>query len=140
MFSWKGASANWHETVPEAKNWLWSLIVFLPPDDSDDDREVNRKVRQVRQAASKAVSKQREMILGGGSEDEEREEEEQAFVDSKCTIQLLGTLSRAHTVGHLSELLFPFDFLRPDIFKRGPWPVILKIITGEQQFLIFITN
>lgn len=51
-------------------------------DDSDDDKAVSRKPRQVRQAASKAVSKQREILLGdGGSEDEEKEEEEQAFVD-----------------------------------------------------------
>uniref|UniRef100_A0A8C7PJG5 Si:ch211-117k10.3 n=1 Tax=Oncorhynchus mykiss TaxID=8022 RepID=A0A8C7PJG5_ONCMY len=51
-----------------------------PTDDSDE--EVSRKVRTVRQAATKAVSKQREILLGdGGSEDEEREDKEEAFAD-----------------------------------------------------------
>lgn len=59
-----------------------SLCFFA--DDSDNDREVSKKVRQVRQAATKAVSKQREMLLGdGGSEDEEKDEEEQAYEDRK---------------------------------------------------------
>lgn len=50
-------------------------------DDSDDDREVSRK-RTVRQAASKAVSKQREILLGdGGSEDEEHEDQEESYLD-----------------------------------------------------------
>lgn len=50
-------------------------------DDSDDDREVSRK-RTVRQAASKAVSKQREILLGdGGSEDEEHEDQEEPYLD-----------------------------------------------------------
>lgn len=50
-------------------------------DDSDDEREVSRK-RTVRQAASKAVSKQREILLGdGGSEDEEHEDPEEAYMD-----------------------------------------------------------
>lgn len=79
----------------------------LSPDDSDDDRAVSRKVRTVRQAATKAVSKQREMILApGGSEDEERDEEEQPNVESKCTIPLLGILSRTHTCQN--GLLFDF--------------------------------
>lgn len=52
-------------------------------DDSDDDREVSRK-RTVRQAASKAVSKQREILLGdGGSEDEEHEDQEEPYMDRK---------------------------------------------------------
>lgn len=39
---------------------------------------MKKKGRQVRQAATKAASKQREILLGdGGSEDEEREEEEE---------------------------------------------------------------
>lgn len=63
---------------------MFVLRLFSPADDSDDDREVSKKVRQVRQAASKAVSKQREMLLGdGGSEDEDREDDEQAFMDRK---------------------------------------------------------
>lgn len=38
----------------------------------------------MRQAASKAASKQREMLLEDkGSEDEEKDEDEQAFVDRK---------------------------------------------------------
>lgn len=46
--------------------------------------EVSKKVRQVRQAASKAVSKQREMLLGdGGSEDEDHDDDEQAYMDRK---------------------------------------------------------
>lgn len=54
---------------------------FLFPDDSDDEREVSRK-RTVRQAASKAVSKQREILLGdGGSEDEEHEDQEEPYLD-----------------------------------------------------------
>lgn len=59
--------------------------MMFSADDSDDDKEVSRKPRQVRQAASKAVSKQREILLGdGGSEDEDKDEEEQAFLDRKC--------------------------------------------------------
>lgn len=122
----------------------------LPSDDSDDDREVNRKVRQVRQAASKAVSKQREMLLGGGgSEDEEREEEEQASVDRKWTIRPLGTPSRAYSVyANLCELLFFFnDFLRPDIFNKGsvtPWASSKLLQESCQtlrcQFLHITTN
>lgn len=54
-------------------------------DDSDDDREVSRK-RTVRQAASKAVSKQREILLGdGGSEDEEHEDPEESYMDRTYT-------------------------------------------------------
>lgn len=54
-------------------------------DDSDDDREVSRK-RTVRQAASKAVSKQREILLGdGGSEDEEQEDQEESYMDRRCS-------------------------------------------------------
>jgi len=42
---------------------------------------VSRK-RTVRQAASKAVSKQREILLGdGGSEDEEQEDPEESYMD-----------------------------------------------------------
>uniref|UniRef100_A0A8C6TZH6 Nuclear casein kinase and cyclin-dependent kinase substrate 1a n=1 Tax=Neogobius melanostomus TaxID=47308 RepID=A0A8C6TZH6_9GOBI len=49
--------------------------------DSDDERDVSRK-RTVRQAASKAVSKQREILLGdGGSEDEEHEDQEEGYLD-----------------------------------------------------------
>lgn len=45
-------------------------------------------MRTVRQAATKAVSKQREILLGdGGSEDEEREDQEEAFPDRKSTTQ-----------------------------------------------------
>lgn len=55
-------------------------------DDSDDDREVSRK-RTVRQAASKAVSKQREILLGdGGSEDEEQEDQEESYMDRTCLL------------------------------------------------------
>lgn len=55
--------------------------MFQCVDDSDDDREVSRK-RTVRQAASKAVSKQREILLGdGGSEDEEHEDHEESYMD-----------------------------------------------------------
>lgn len=63
---------------------LEPVSVFILTDDSDEDREVSRKPRQVRQAASKAASKQREILLGGGgSEDEDKDEEEQAFMDRK---------------------------------------------------------
>lgn len=56
---------------------------FIFADCSDDDKELSRK-RTVRQAASKAVSKQREILLGdGGSEDEEHEEQEEAYLDRK---------------------------------------------------------
>lgn len=64
-------------------NWLSCCV-----DDSDDDREVSRK-RTVRQAASKAVSKQREILLGdGGSEDEEHEDQEESYMDRtySCTV------------------------------------------------------
>lgn len=55
-------------------------------DDSDDDREVSRK-RAVRQAASRAVSKQREILMGdGGSEDEEQEDQEEPYMDRKCLV------------------------------------------------------
>lgn len=57
------------------------IACVLSIDDSDDDREVSRK-RTVRQAASKAVSKQREILLGdGGSEDEEHEDQEEPYMD-----------------------------------------------------------
>ncbi len=54
-------------------------LLFWRTDDSDDDGKVVRKKgRQVRQAATKAASKQREIILGDkGSEDEEGEEKEE---------------------------------------------------------------
>lgn len=56
-------------------------MCVLCADDSDDEREVSRK-RTVRQAASKAVSKQREILLGdGGSEDEEHEDQEESYMD-----------------------------------------------------------
>ena len=56
-------------------------VCVLCVDDSDDEKEVSRK-RTVRQAASKAVSKQREIILGdAGSEDEEKEDQEEAYND-----------------------------------------------------------
>lgn len=43
---------------------------------------MSRKPRQVRQAASKAASKQREILLGDrGSEDEDKDEEEHAYMD-----------------------------------------------------------
>lgn len=45
-------------------------------DDSDEERAPRKKGRQVRQAATKAVSKQREMILGDGGSEEEGEEED----------------------------------------------------------------
>lgn len=58
-------------------NCPFVFLYSLPSDDSDDDRGPRKKGRQVRQAATKAVSKQREMILGeGGSEEEGGEEEE----------------------------------------------------------------
>lgn len=54
-------------------------LLFWRTDDSDDDGKVVRKKgRQVRQAATKAASKQREILLGDrGSEDEEGEEGEE---------------------------------------------------------------
>ena len=58
------------------------MCVCVCVDDSDEDREVSRKVRTVRQAATKAVSKQREILLGdAGSEDEEQEDQEEAYND-----------------------------------------------------------
>lgn len=61
--------------------------VFLWTDESDEDKEVSRKPRQVRQAASKAASKQREILLGDrGSEDEDKDEEEHAYMDRECTL------------------------------------------------------
>lgn len=71
-------------------------------DDSDDEKEVSRK-RTVRQAASKAVSKQREILLGdGGSEDEEHEDQEEPYNDR--------TYSRPHTRSHCT--LRPFHVRR----------------------------
>lgn len=75
-----------------------SLCTCVCVDDSDDDREVSRK-RTVRQAASKAVSKQREILLGdGGSEDEEHEDQEEPYMDrmyngtvKTCLHQMLHT-------------------------------------------------
>ena len=76
-------------------------------DDSDDDREVSRKVRTVRQAATKAVSKQREILLGdGGSEDEEQPDQEEAYMDRKSTTQY-HTQTRTH--------LKPFTCLSPQV-------------------------
>ncbi|XP_077567858.1 nuclear ubiquitous casein and cyclin-dependent kinase substrate 1a [Stigmatopora nigra] len=50
-------------------------------DCSDDDKDVSRK-RTIRQAASKAVSKQREILLGdAGSEDEEPENQGETYLD-----------------------------------------------------------
>uniref|UniRef100_A0A6I8NKM4 RAB29, member RAS onco family n=1 Tax=Ornithorhynchus anatinus TaxID=9258 RepID=A0A6I8NKM4_ORNAN len=50
------------------------------PEDSEDEKEDHKNVRQQRQAASKAASKQREMLLEDvGSEEEEQEEEEAPF-------------------------------------------------------------
>lgn len=41
----------------------------------------------MRQAASKAVSKQREILLGdGGSEDEEQEDQEEPYMDRRCLV------------------------------------------------------
>ena len=61
---------------------MWTnagVLCFV--EDSDEDKEVSRK-RTVRQAASKAVSKQREILLGdAGSEDEEQEEQEEPYLD-----------------------------------------------------------
>uniref|UniRef100_A0A8C3AB16 Nuclear casein kinase and cyclin-dependent kinase substrate 1a n=1 Tax=Cyclopterus lumpus TaxID=8103 RepID=A0A8C3AB16_CYCLU len=60
---------------------IFILHYVLCVDDSDDDKEVSRK-RTVRQAASKAVSKQREILLGdAGSEDEEHEDKEEPYLD-----------------------------------------------------------
>lgn len=54
----------------------------LSADESDEDKAVSRKPRQVRQAASKAASKQREILLGDrGSEDEDKDEDEHAYMD-----------------------------------------------------------
>ncbi|EMP30828.1 Nuclear ubiquitous casein and cyclin-dependent kinases substrate [Chelonia mydas] len=49
-------------------------------EDSEDEKEDHKNVRQQRQAASKAASKQREMLMDNvGSEEEEQEEEEAPF-------------------------------------------------------------
>lgn len=81
-------------------------------DDSDDDKEVSRKPRQVRQAASKAVSKQREILLGdGGSEDEEKDDEEQAFIDRKFKVLNFSfqfVRERCGVNSNWSDLLFSF--------------------------------
>ncbi|XP_042704934.1 nuclear ubiquitous casein and cyclin-dependent kinase substrate 1 isoform X2 [Chrysemys picta bellii] len=51
-----------------------------PAEDSEDEKEDHKNVRQQRQAASKAASKQREMLMDDvGSEEEEQEEEEAPF-------------------------------------------------------------
>ncbi|XP_068930792.1 nuclear ubiquitous casein and cyclin-dependent kinase substrate 1 isoform X1 [Petaurus breviceps papuanus] len=50
------------------------------PEDSEDEKEDHKNVRQQRQAASKAASKQREMLMEDvGSEEEQEEEEEAPF-------------------------------------------------------------
>lgn len=65
-------------------------------DDSDDDRDVSRK-RTVRQAASKAVSKQREILLGDGGSEDEQEDPEESYLDRMCT--------QRHTHTHLFSML-----------------------------------
>ena len=87
-------------------------LCVLCLDDSDDDREVSRK-RTVRQAASKAVSKQREILLGdGGSEDEEHEDQEEPYMDrmyngtvkhafTKCYTQAINKLMPFRLVGNV---------------------------------------
>lgn len=87
-------------------------VFVLCVDDSDDDREVSRK-RTVRQAASKAVSKQREILLGdGGSEDEEHEDQEEPYMDrmyngtvkhafTKCYTQAVHKLMSFRLVGNV---------------------------------------
>lgn len=83
-------------------NNLCVTVCVFAIDDSDDDREVSRK-RTVRQAASKAVSKQREILLGdGGSEDEEHEDQEEPYMDRmyNCTVHWHSSTPNApcHTV------------------------------------------
>lgn len=70
--------------------YVYVCVVSLWADESDEDKEVSRKPRQVRQAASKAASKQREILLGDrGSEDEEKDEDEHTYVDRESSRFLL---------------------------------------------------
>ncbi|KAB1258808.1 Nuclear ubiquitous casein and cyclin-dependent kinase substrate 1 [Camelus dromedarius] len=52
-------------------------------EDSEDEKEDHKNVRQQRQAASKAASKQREMLMEDvGSEEEQEDEDEAPFQES----------------------------------------------------------
>jgi len=79
----KGELALWHclKLFHNTVVTIFTLHCVLCVDESDDEKEVSRK-RTVRQAASKAVSKQREILLGdAGSEDEEQEDKEEPYLD-----------------------------------------------------------
>uniref|UniRef100_A0A8C5XVI9 Nuclear casein kinase and cyclin dependent kinase substrate 1 n=1 Tax=Microcebus murinus TaxID=30608 RepID=A0A8C5XVI9_MICMU len=55
-------------------------------EDSEDEKEDHKNVRQQRQAASKAASKQREMLMEDVGSEEEQEEEDEAPFQEKDRI------------------------------------------------------